>query len=61
LLLSLTRSLVTAVNGERVALGLPTAVAPATVGYKPPIEEDPEFAKLPLEERINRILNQEKS
>jgi uncharacterized protein YdbL (DUF1318 family) len=57
-LLSLTKSLVTAVNGERVCLGLPTAIAPAPVGYKPPIEEDPEFAKLPLEERINRILNQ---
>ena len=58
-LLSLTRSLVTAVNGERVCLGLPTAIAPAPVGYKPPMEEDPEFAKLPLEERINRILNKD--
>jgi transposase-like protein len=59
LLLSLTRSLVTAINGERVCLGLPTKVAPAPVGWKPPIEEDTEFAKLPLEERINRILSQE--
>jgi hypothetical protein len=58
-LLSLTRSLVTAINGERVCLGLPTKVAPAPVGWKPPIEEDPEFAKLPLEERINRILSQD--
>jgi len=59
LLLSLTHSLVTATNGERVCLGLPTAIAPAPVGYKPPVEEDPEFAALPLEERINRILNQD--
>jgi transposase len=59
LLLSLTKSLVTAVNGERVCLNLPTAIAPAPVGWKPQIEEDPEFAKLPLEERINRILSQD--
>jgi transposase len=59
LLLSLTRSLVTALNGERVCLGLPTKVAPAPVGWKPTLEEDPEFATLPLEERINRILNQD--
>ena len=59
LLLSLTKSLITAVNGERVCLGLPTAIAPAPAGWKPPFEEDPEFAKLPLEERISRILNQE--
>jgi hypothetical protein len=58
-LLSLTRALVTATNGERVCLGLPTSVAPAAVGYKPRPEEDLEFAKLPLMERLNRILNQE--
>jgi hypothetical protein len=56
-LLSLTRALVTATNGERVCLGLPTSIAPAPVGYKPPVEEDPEFEKLPFMERINRILN----
>ena len=59
LLLSLTKSLVKAVNGERVCLGLPTAIAPAPAGWKPQVEEDPEFAKLPLEERINRILSQD--
>jgi hypothetical protein len=58
-LLSLTRALVSATNGERVCLGLPTSIAPAPAGYKPPIEEDPEFAKLPLMERINHILNQD--
>lgn len=56
-LLSLTRSLVTATNGERVCLGLPTSVAPASVGYKPEPIEDPELAKLPFMERMNRILN----
>jgi hypothetical protein len=61
LLLSLTRSLVTAINGERVCLGLPTKVAPAPVGWKPSLEEDPEFAKLPLTERLNRIMNQDVS
>jgi hypothetical protein len=59
LLLSLTRSLVTAINGERVCLGLPTKVAPAPVGWKPPVDEDPAFAALNLDERINRILNQD--
>jgi hypothetical protein len=61
LLLSLTRSLVTAINGERVCLGLPTKVATAPVGWKPSLEEDPEFAKLPLTERLNRIMNQDVS
>jgi len=42
LLLSLARSLVTATNGERVCLGLPTAIAPAPVGWKPPHVEYPE-------------------
>lgn len=60
-LLSLTRSLVTATNGERVCLGLPTSVAPAPAGYKPPVKEDPEFAKLPFTERMNRILNQDQN
>lgn len=58
-LLSLTKSLVTAINGERVCLGLPTSVAPAPVGYKPPAEEDPELAKLPFVERMNRIVNRD--
>jgi uncharacterized protein YdbL (DUF1318 family) len=58
-LLSLTKSLVTAVNGERVCLGLPTSVAPAPVGYKSPVEEAPELAKLPIVERMNRILNKD--
>jgi transposase len=59
LLLSLSRSLVTAVNGERVCLGLPTSIAPAPVGYKPLVEEDPAFAALPFTERMNRLLNQD--
>jgi hypothetical protein len=57
-LLSLTKSLVTAVNGERVCLGLPTAVEPAPVGYKPPVKEDPELANLPFVERMRRIASQ---
>ncbi len=59
LLLQLTRDLTAAINGERVCLGLPTKVEPAPVGWKPPVEEDPELAKLPFMERIQRILNQD--
>lgn len=58
-LLSLTRSLVTAVNGERVCLGLPTSTAPVLVGCKPKIEESPEISNLPFTERMNRILTQD--
>ena len=58
-LLSLIRALVTATNGERVCFGLPTAVAPAPVGWTPLVEEDPELAKLPFMERLQHIMNQD--
>jgi len=61
LLLQLTRDLTAAVNGERVCLGLPTKVEPAPVGWTPPVEEDPELAKLPFMERIQRILDNSKN
>lgn len=59
LLLSLARSLVTATNGERICLGLPTAIAPAPVGWKPPLEEDPALAGMTLTERLNYLVNKE--
>ncbi|MGH7241446.1 MAG: phage terminase small subunit-related protein [Candidatus Saccharimonadales bacterium] len=59
LLLSLTKSLVTAVNGERVCLGLPTKVTPAPVGWKPLPEEHPELEGMTLTEQLNYLANQE--
>lgn len=61
LLLQLTRNLTAAINGERTCLGLPTKVEAAPVGYKPPVEEDPELARLPFMERMQHIMSDSKT
>jgi hypothetical protein len=52
-LLALTKALTVAINGERVCLGLPTAIAPAPVGWKPP-EPNP-YEGMSLEDILTQI------
>lgn len=57
-LLALTKALTTAINGERVCLGLPIAIAPVPVGWKPPEAENPELANMPFVEQLEYLLRE---
>lgn len=52
-LLAITKALVTAVNGERVCLGLPTAIAAAPAGWRP--SEPNSYEGMSLEEMLAKI------